>query len=121
MSDQPFVTVVIPTFNHAKLLRRALDSVFAQTFDNWEAIVINNFSTDETIEVVESYQDDRIKLIISKIMALLLPRAIKESKMQEEHTLHFLTLTTTGTQKSCKSVSNTQTKELNSFATAKNG
>ena len=63
MSDQPFVTVVIPTFNHAKLLRRALDSVVAQTFDNWEAIVINNFSTDETIEVVESYQDDRIKLI----------------------------------------------------------
>jgi glycosyltransferase involved in cell wall biosynthesis len=112
MSDQPFVTVVIPTFNHAKLLRRALDSVVAQTFDNWEAIVINNFSTDETIEVVESYQDDRIKL---------LPRAIKESKMQEENTLHFLTLTTTGTQKSCKSVSNTQTKELNSFATAKNG
>ena len=63
MSDQPFVTVVIPTFNHAKLLRRALDSVVAQTFDNWEAIVINNFSTDETIKVVESYQDDRIKLI----------------------------------------------------------
>jgi len=63
MSDQPFVTVVIPTFNHAKLLRRALDSVVAQTFNNWEAIVINNFSTDETIEVVESYQDDRIKLI----------------------------------------------------------
>ena len=63
MSNQPFVTVVIPTFNHAKLLRRALDSVVAQTFDNWEAIVINNFSTDETIEVVESYQDDRIKLI----------------------------------------------------------
>jgi len=63
MSDQPFVTVVIPTFNHAKLLRRALDSVVAQTFDNWEAIVITNFSTDETIEVVESYQDNRIKLI----------------------------------------------------------
>jgi glycosyltransferase involved in cell wall biosynthesis len=63
MSDQPFVTVVIPTFNHAKLLRRALDSVVAQTFDNWEAIVINNFSTDETIEVVESFDDNRIKLI----------------------------------------------------------
>jgi glycosyltransferase involved in cell wall biosynthesis len=63
MSGQPFVTVVIPTFNHAKLLRRALDSVVAQTFDNWEAIVINNFSIDETIQVVESFQDDRIRLI----------------------------------------------------------
>ncbi len=63
MNGQPLVSVVIPTFNHAKLLRRALDSVIAQTFDNWEAIVVNNFSTDETIDVVQSFSDHRIKLI----------------------------------------------------------
>ena len=83
MSDQPFVTVVIPTFNHAKLLRRALDSVVAQTFNNWEAIVINNFSTDETIEVVESYQDDRIKLINFKnngVIAASRNQGIKNAK-----------------------------------------
>lgn len=63
MSRSPRVSVVIPTFNHAKLLKRALDSVVAQTFDNWEAIVVNNFSADETIDVVRSFNDDRITLI----------------------------------------------------------
>jgi len=63
MSEKPFVSVVIPTFNHAPLLKRALDSVVAQTYSDWEAIVINNFSTDETIDVVNSFKDDRIKLV----------------------------------------------------------
>ena len=59
----PLVSVVIPTFNHAPLLKIALQSVIAQTFTNWEAIVVNNFSTDATVEVVESFNDSRIKLI----------------------------------------------------------
>ena len=63
MSETPFVSVVIPTFNHAPLLKRALDSVVAQTYGNWEAIVVNNFSTDETIDVINSFKDDRIKLV----------------------------------------------------------
>ncbi|MFM7772656.1 MAG: glycosyltransferase family 2 protein, partial [Acidimicrobiaceae bacterium] len=63
MNAKPFVSVVIPTFNHAPLLKRALDSVIAQTYGNWEAIVINNFSTDETIDIVNSFKDDRIKLV----------------------------------------------------------
>ena len=59
----PLVSVVIPTFNHAPLLKIALQSVIAQTFTNWEAIVVNNFSTDATVEVVESLNDSRLKLI----------------------------------------------------------
>ena len=63
MNEKPLVSVVIPTFNHAPLLKRALDSVVAQTYSDWEAIVVNNFSTDETIDVVNSFKDDRIKLV----------------------------------------------------------
>ena len=63
MSEKPLVSVVIPTFNHAPLLKRALDSVVAQTYSDWEAIVINNFSTDETIDVVNSFKDNRIRLV----------------------------------------------------------
>jgi teichuronic acid biosynthesis glycosyltransferase TuaG len=63
MSEKPFVSVVIPTFNHALLLKRALESVIAQTYSNWEAIVVNNFSTDETIDVVNSFNDNRVKLV----------------------------------------------------------
>ena len=61
--SNPFVSVIIPTFNHAKLLKRALESVIAQSFQEWEAIVVNNFSSDETIQVVQSFDDERIKLI----------------------------------------------------------
>lgn len=59
----PLVTVIIPTFNHAKFLKKALESVVAQTFRDWEAVVVNNFSTDETVEIVESMNDSRIGLI----------------------------------------------------------
>jgi len=62
MTTKPYVSVVIPTYNHAKLLKKALNSVIAQTFQNWEAVVVNNFSTDDTIEVVNSFADQRIKL-----------------------------------------------------------
>lgn len=63
MKAQPLLTVVIPTYNHAEFLKRALDSVVAQTYKNWEAIVVNNFSTDNTIAIVESFNDKRIRLI----------------------------------------------------------
>jgi glycosyltransferase involved in cell wall biosynthesis len=63
MKQSDLVSIVIPTFNHAPLLNRALESVHQQTYQNWEAIVVNNFSTDNTIEVVESFKDPRIKLI----------------------------------------------------------
>jgi teichuronic acid biosynthesis glycosyltransferase TuaG len=61
--SNPTVTVVIPTFNHAHFLRTALDSILAQTFGDWEAIVVNNFSEDDTIAVVESYEDPRIRQV----------------------------------------------------------
>lgn len=59
----PQVSIVIPTFNHAKFLNTALNSVFSQTFTNWECIVVNNFSQDSTVEIVESYRDPRIRCI----------------------------------------------------------
>jgi teichuronic acid biosynthesis glycosyltransferase TuaG len=57
------LSIVIPTYNHAHFLRTALDSIRAQTFGDWEAIVVNNFSEDDTIAVVESYDDPRIRLV----------------------------------------------------------
>jgi len=82
MSDKPFVSVVIPTYNHEKLLKKALDSVLAQTFEDWEAIVINNFSTDDTVAVVDSFSDLRIKLLNfnnSGVIAASRNRGVKEA------------------------------------------
>ncbi len=59
----PLVSIVIPTYNHANYLGRALQSVLDQTYKNWEAIVIDNHSTDDTSKVVERYKHPRIKYI----------------------------------------------------------
>lgn len=59
----PKVSVIMPTYNHGSFLRKALDSVRAQTLVDWEVIVVNNFSTDDTKEIVVSYGDPRIRLI----------------------------------------------------------
>ena len=56
----PLVSIVIPTYNRAHYLGRALQSVLDQTYTHWEAIVIDDHSTDNTDEVMESFTDQRI-------------------------------------------------------------
>lgn len=60
--SSPLISIVIPTYNQAHYLREALDSVRAQTHQNWEALIINNHSTDSTRAVVLSYQEPRFQL-----------------------------------------------------------
>ena len=62
-SIQPRVSVIIPTFNHGHLISRCLESLQAQSIEEWEAIVVNNLSSDDTVEVVSSFNDKRIKLV----------------------------------------------------------
>lgn len=63
-SHKPIVSVIIPTYNQADLLQNALLSVINQTFQNWEAIVIDNYSEDNSNEIVESIRDRRIKYVL---------------------------------------------------------
>jgi glycosyltransferase involved in cell wall biosynthesis len=58
----PLISVVIPTYNHAAFLKEAIDSVLSQTYSNYEIVIVNNFSEDNTIEVVEGYQNPSIHL-----------------------------------------------------------
>jgi glycosyltransferase involved in cell wall biosynthesis len=58
----PFISIVIPTYNHAHFLGYALQSVLNQTYTNWEVIVIDNHSQDNTDEVVQQFSDRRIIL-----------------------------------------------------------
>lgn len=60
---EPLVSVVIPTFNRARDLERALKSVLAQTCPRWEALVVDNHSSDNTDEVVKAFGDPRIRLL----------------------------------------------------------
>jgi glycosyltransferase involved in cell wall biosynthesis len=61
--ENPVVSVVIPTYNQADFLTNALISVRDQDFNNWEAIVIDNYSEDHTRSAVEAFGDPRIHYI----------------------------------------------------------
>lgn len=62
-SCKPLISIVIPTYNHASFLGKCLDSVLKQTYQKWEAIIINNYSQDNTVEVIKSRCDSRIRVI----------------------------------------------------------
>jgi len=59
----PTVSVIIPTYNRAHLVGRAIKSVLDQTYQDFELIVIDDASTDNTEEVVKSFNDERIKYL----------------------------------------------------------
>lgn len=60
------ISIITPTYNRAHLLSRMLDSVVRQSYSNWELLIMDDGSTDNTIDIVEDYQDPRIKLIRGK-------------------------------------------------------
>ncbi len=53
--DRPTVSVVIPTYNRADLLPRALDSIIAQSAQDWEIVLVDDGSTDETASLAQTY------------------------------------------------------------------
>ena len=65
-TEQPKVTIAIPTYNRAVFLTEALDSALAQTYKNIEVIVSDNTSTDDTLQLLGKYDDDRLTIIQQK-------------------------------------------------------
>ena len=63
MRAPPLVSVVLPTYNRARLLRRAAGSVLAQTHRNFELLVVDDASTNDTHALVEALDDDRIRFL----------------------------------------------------------
>ncbi len=63
MLDKPFFSIIIPTFNRAHTIRKPINSVIAQTYIDWELIIVDDGSTDNTKEIVDSYQDPRIRYV----------------------------------------------------------
>jgi len=54
------VSIILPTYNRASMLNKAIDSTLNQTFKDFELIIVDNYSTDNTESVVKSYDDKRI-------------------------------------------------------------
>lgn len=57
------LSIIIPSYNHEKYIGEAIQSVMNQKYKNWELIIVDDGSTDCSVEIIENFDDDRIKLI----------------------------------------------------------
>jgi len=65
-SFNPLVTVLMPVYNGEKYLAEAIESVLNQTFADFELLIIDDCSSDNSVEIIQSYNDNRLKLIINE-------------------------------------------------------
>jgi glycosyltransferase involved in cell wall biosynthesis len=68
MTAEPFVSVVTPVYNGETFLDDCIESVLAQDYRNWEYVIVNNRSTDRTLELAEQYakRDRRIRVVTNQ-------------------------------------------------------
>ncbi len=61
--NKPLVSICIPAYNSARFITRTIEAALNQTYDNIEVVVVDDKSTDETVQVVNSIEDKRVRLI----------------------------------------------------------
>jgi glycosyltransferase involved in cell wall biosynthesis len=54
------ISVIIPSYNHSHYIRRSIESVISQSYQDWELIIIDDGSKDDSNQIISSYKDDRI-------------------------------------------------------------
>lgn len=77
------VSIVVPSFNHGRFISKMIDSVLLQSYKNWELIIVDNNSTDDTDEIISSYRDNRIRIFKinnNGIIAISRNKGIKKAK-----------------------------------------
>lgn len=65
--NNPIISVIMPVYNGARYLRESIDSILNQTFKDFEFIIINDGSTDNSEEIILSYNDPRIVYLKNKV------------------------------------------------------
>ena len=86
-AKEPLISVIIPIYNVAPYLRECLDSVLAQTFADWEAICVDDGSTDESGAILDEYaaRDSRFRIIHQKNAGVSAARNAALKKAQGEY------------------------------------
>ena len=62
-NSSPLVSIITPAYNAQKYIAQAINSVLSQTYKNWELIIINDGSSDNTEDIINSFCDERIIVI----------------------------------------------------------
>lgn len=62
----PLVSIIMATYNRAHTIKRAVDTVLNQTYKNFELIIVDDGSTDNTLEILKEYNDPRIRIIVNE-------------------------------------------------------
>ena len=72
----PFFSIILPTFNRAHLVARAIESVLVQTFTDWELIIVDDGSRDNTFEIIRPFvlKDERIRYHYARNHGLAIAR-----------------------------------------------
>lgn len=76
------VSVIMPSYNTAKYIGDSIRSVIGQTYTNWELIIVDDCSTDDTVETIRLFSDERIKLFVNETnsgAAMSRNRALREA------------------------------------------
>ena len=63
MMESPIISIIVPVYNVERYLSRCIESILSQTYHNLEVILINDGSTDHSLEIAKSYSDNRIRII----------------------------------------------------------
>ena len=71
---EPLITIAIPVFNGEKTLAFTIKSVLAQTYENWELFIVNDGSTDGSMDVANQFSDSRIQIVDDHINKGLIER-----------------------------------------------
>lgn len=70
------ISVIIPLYNKEKTILSTLNSIRNQTLRNWECIVVDDGSSDNSCKIIEELHDERIRLIKKKMVVLRLPETL---------------------------------------------
>jgi glycosyltransferase involved in cell wall biosynthesis len=86
-SSEPLVSVVTPVYNGVDFLAECIESVLAQTYSNWELIILDNCSSDGTYALAQSYaeRDSRIKVVAADVFVGQIPNLNRSLRLMSPH------------------------------------
>ena len=79
------VSIVMPSYNTADYIEETIQSVLNQTYTNWELLIVDDCSSDNTLQILDKYQDDRIKIFVNEQndgASISRNKALREAKGQ---------------------------------------